>query len=192
MLLAVLVCASIVLAGGLYAFGATTPASKQGDRGRLQRPYTVYWVGKAFDGLTLSGRIRRLEPPDPGETFGADFYSYLYGSCTSDSIDGACPLPLEIQSWAACKRNLSVYTEAPDGRPVPHENLKIRGVPAALFEEGTRLEIYTGTTTVVIFGSDLDRMNRAAVAMFSVDGRIKPKQTLPAPAPGALQGKLKC
>jgi hypothetical protein len=54
------------------------------------------------------------------------------------------------------------------------------------------LEIYTGRTTVVIFGNDAAQIRRAADALRSVDGRIKPRQKLPPPDPGAIEGEIKC
>jgi hypothetical protein len=186
---ALLVCVVIALVAALAALSATSPRT---DRAARATPYAIYWLGTSFDGLRLSGRIKRLEKPDAGEKFGADFTTYLYGACKAEEPDGGCTYPAEIQSWNACKRNLSVYTLTPDGTPLPRVNLKIRGVPAALFEDGTRLEVYTGRTTIVIFGTDLPRMKRAAQAAVAVNDHGKPGAPLPAPAPGALQGKLAC
>jgi len=180
---------ALAVAGGHAAVAATAPAATAR---AAATPYTVYWLGPSFQGFKLTDRIRRIEKPEPGERFGADFYSFLYGTCKPASVDGGCTLPAEIQSWAACKRNLSVYSLTPDGTPLPHKSLRIRGVPAAYFEDGARLEIYTGRTTVVIFGSDPTQLSRAAAAMASTDGKIKAGAPLPAPARGALQGKLAC
>ncbi len=190
-LVASVACVAAALVGALYALGAISPSAGGRVNAARATSYTVYWLGTSFEGLKFTKKIRRLEKPARGETFGADFVTYLYGTCKPDS-DGGCPIPLEVQSWAACKRNLSVYSLTPDGRPLPHERLKIRGVPAALFEDGTRLEIYTGETTVVIFGSAEAQLKRAADAMRPVSGHGKPGSPLPAPAPGALTGKLRC
>jgi hypothetical protein len=43
--------------------------------------------------------------------------------------------------------------------------LSIRGVPAHLYEGGLRLEVYTGMSTVVIFGVDQAQVKRAARAL---------------------------
>jgi hypothetical protein len=174
------------------ATGASAAPTSSREARQAAAVYTVYWLGTAFESQELSGKIKRLEKPLPGETFGADFTSYLYGTCTPDPVDGGCPIPLEIQSWAACKRNLSVYAGGPDGRPLAHVNLKIRGVPAASFDDGTRLEVYTGTTTVVLFSSDGAQLKRAANAMQPAPRSGKPGTPLPPPAPGALTGKLSC
>jgi hypothetical protein len=154
----------------------------------------VYFLGQSFEGLPLVAKLRRLSKPGRGEAFGADFYSYLYGQCSLNAgEDGGCPAPIEVQSWAACKRNLSVYTLTPDGKPLPRKQFVLRGVPAALFEEGNRLEVYTGTTTIVIFGNDPKQIRRAADQLRTLKGSPpKPGEPLPPPADGALQGTLPC
>ena len=68
--------------------------------------------------------------------------------------------------------------------PLP---VHIRGVPAKHF--GDRVEIWTGTTDVVIFGT---HAARAAQAHESVRGGVGPGERLPAPAPGAIEGRLHC
>jgi hypothetical protein len=190
----------LALAIGLAAAAATLIARSSAGGGPSARPhtaqtkaqttkYTAYSLGSSFEGLPLTAKLRRLEDARPGERFGPDFFSYIYGDCKATG-DRSCPSPLEVQSWAACKRNLSSYALTPDGRPLPHRNTKIRGVPAAIFEDGYRLEVYTGRTTVVIFGVQPTQIRRAADAIRAV-GASK-TSTLPPPAPGALQGKLAC
>ena len=190
-----LVGAVIAVAGGLSAAIAESsarPRNPASDAAARATPYQVFFLGSSFEGLKLSGRIRRLEKPQPGEAFGADFFSYLYGTCKTSAKDPTCPIPLEVQSWAACKRNRSVYRLTPAGEPLPRKDTTIRGVPASHFEEGFRLEVYTGRTTVVIFGNSSAQITRAALEMRSVDGKIKPREPLPPPAPGALTGELAC
>ena len=76
------------------------------------------------------------------------------------------------------------------GGPVPRKT-RIRGVPAAYFEGGYRLEIQTGESTVVIFGSR-SRIRAAIAALEGLNVGIGPGQDLPPPAPGALDGSLPC
>jgi hypothetical protein len=190
-LLAVAASVAFVLFGTVYALGANDPEADSAEV-TAQATYEVYWLGRSFEGLKLTGTFRRLEKPGPGEKFGADFTTYLYGTCKPRGSDGGCALPLEIQSWAACKRNLSVYSVTPDGRPLPHKRTTIRGVPAAIFEDGLRLEVYTGKTTVVLFGYSGPQLRRAANVMRSVSGKVGPGDPLPPPAPGALTGGLSC
>ena len=53
-------------------------------------------------------------------------------------------------------------------------------------------ELYTGTTTVVIFARDSEAAMRATEQLRSLDGRIGPRSPLPAPVSGALEGRLRC
>jgi hypothetical protein len=136
---------------------------------------------------------RRLEArvaPDPAR---ANFVGFRYGDCTPTS-DAGCPAPLEIQVWPACERNLSTYTLTPLGDPLPHEDASVRGVPAAFFEDGQRLEVYTGSVSVVLFGQGNAQLLRAADALQAVNpqGGVRTGERLPAPAAGALEGKLSC
>jgi hypothetical protein len=155
--------------------------------------FPLYSVGQSFEGLPLTGMTRRLEArvaPDPVR---ANFVGFRYGDCTPGP-DAGCPAPLEIQVWPACERNLSSYSLTPLGDPLPHESLSVRGVPAAFFEEGQRLEVYTGSVSVVLFGEDSASLLRAADVLQAVnrpDGP-GPREALPAPATGALEGRLPC
>ncbi|MGH3031015.1 MAG: hypothetical protein ACRDNE_09680 [Gaiellaceae bacterium] len=80
----------------------------------------------------------------------------------------------------------------PAGDPLPHDDTTVRGVPAAFFEEGGRLEVYTGEVTIVLFGQDRGQLLRAAAALRAENGGVGPDAKLPAPAAGALEGKLEC
>jgi len=51
------------------------------------------------------------------------------------------------------------------GEPLPRESVTVRGVPAAYFENGLRLELYTGKATVMIFGPERAQIQRAAAAL---------------------------
>ena len=160
--------------------------------------------GEKFEDRPLKGIVRRAEL-DPGappgrKPRGANYVSFHYdagcGNRISD-IDGAtiyaCDDPLEIQIWPACERNLSSY-----GKSLPRDELVVRGTPAALFERGRRLEIYTDDATVVIFGQDTDEVMRAAASLKSVNATARGKaetvtgQNLETPILGALKGTAEC
>jgi hypothetical protein len=61
----------------------------------------------------------------------------------------------------------------PAGDPLPNERLKVRGVPAAFFEEGQRLEIYTSSVSIVIFGAGKEQLLRAAGQLRGVNASAK-------------------
>jgi hypothetical protein len=136
-----------------------------------ERPnFQTYSLGESFEGLAVTARIRNCEPPKPPWPYRANFVSHIYGDCELSETSGEgphCAPPLEIQSWPLCERNPQRYLEGQQGSPLlsgaaAEEELTIRGVPAAIYDEGQVLEVYTGTTTVAIFGDDRAQVRRAA------------------------------
>ena len=117
--------------------------------------------------------------------------SFIYGDCPR-ADEGGCAPPLEVQNWPACVRNPSWYSTQQYG-PAP-ESATIRTVPAAFFEEGTRVEIQTGISTVVIFGPSQSDVLAVANALRAVNSSTpdQPGEPLPAPAPGSFDGTLAC
>ena len=94
--------------------------------------------------------------------------------------------------WPACVRNPAVYARnrspvAP--RPVPST---IRGVPAAGFEEGRRLEIQTGMSTVVVFGPTPQFARALAAELRGLNVAVERGAPLPPPAPGVVNESLSC
>jgi hypothetical protein len=197
--------AGLVLGGAISALAYS--ATGGGDAGTFDAPHSdlsvegaavfpdfpLYAVGESFEGLSLTGMTRRVEArtaPDPAR---ANFVGFRYGDCTP-SGDSGCPAPLEIQVWPACERNFASYSLTPAGDPLPHERLTVRGVPAAFFEEGKRLEVYTGSVTVVLFAQEKAQLLRAANELRGANGsaRTGTDGRLPAAAEGALEGRLAC
>jgi hypothetical protein len=113
---------------------------------------------------------------------------FIYGTCTPTSETGCAP-PIEVQVWPACVRNLSMYGSP--GAPAT-ESTTVRGAPAAFLENGERLEIQTGTVTIVIFASSRDEALRIASALRGLNAAVAAGRPLPAPANGALAGTLSC
>jgi hypothetical protein len=140
--------------------------------------FPVYYLGESFEDLALA------EAPPAG-----DVASFVYGSC-EPSGDTGCAPPLEVQVWPACMRNPASYELAP-GMPLPHREDTVRAVPAAFYEDGSRLELSTGSVTVVIFG-ERDQIVRAAEALRGFNFSLAPSQNLPPPVPGAVEGELAC
>lgn len=91
------------------------------------------------------------------------YVSVLYGTC--DSSEGPCRPPLEIQSWAECVRNKNSYSPYPGASLAPGEkpgetfgdSIVLPGasqLPVLSFEEGARLELFAGSTAVVVYAQD--------------------------------------
>lgn len=120
----------------------------------------------------------------------------FYGTCTPPATEGGCAPPLQIASWPACERNLALYEKypAPDGTTDPYTTTTIRGVPAAIFDGGQQIELYTAATTVVVFAENPGLARAAALRLTGVhDGRIvRESEDLPSPVKGAVSGDIEC
>ena len=142
----------------------------------------LYWAGASIVGLPLTAVERR------GDS--ARYVSFLYGDCPASDHQG-CPLPLEIQTWPACVRNLSLYDAGDPFSPRP-EWSQVRKAPAGIFDEGRQVELQTGSSTVVIFGDTRALVNRAAAALRGVNNPDRPGEPLRPPVAGAVEGDLAC
>ena len=155
------------------------------------RQFQRYDLGQRHDDLALVRQFRRCARPYPLEQVRANFYEYQYARCAE------CEVRLSVQNWPACERSRGDVTAAPPGGlPLPKmRRLTLRGVPAIYFGDDDRLELYTGRTTVVLFGSDLGALRRAASKLRTRPGgrpHVEPGDRLPRPLPGALEGRLRC
>lgn len=161
--------------------------------------FRFFSLGAELDGLAYGDTLRRCENPDPSRPVRANYVSLAYGDCTPGD-DSGCPLPVEIQSWPACERNSASYTDV-DGTPLARKPVQISGVPAAIFDDGTRVEVYTGDTTVVVFGSTPALALQAAKSLSIMPGD-SPADARPTggtvtaqlapPVDGAMTGTLTC
>ena len=158
-----LIVALAVLSGAtaLAACGGATEdtAPLAGDltleQARAFEEFPLVYAGERVDGLPLVAIVRRDDT--------ADYVSFLYGDCRPPSPEGGCPPPAEIQVWPAGRRNLGSY-DASRGGSGP-ELTTIRGSPAAFFDAGTRLEVYTAQLTVVVFARSRERVGKIADAL---------------------------
>jgi hypothetical protein len=159
--------------------------------------FPLYSLGTQFEDLPLTAivRIDRKSTLKARGGFGIpdnrpNHVTFIYGTC-----GGGCVPPLQVQIWPACDRALQdYYYNVPGGGPSrPHELVTVRGVPAARFTD--RHEIYSGTVTIVIFGGSVALRARAAERLTPANTLapdVSPNEPLPPPAPGAMEGKLKC
>jgi hypothetical protein len=157
---------------------------------RVFERFPLYSLGESFEGKPLVAVNRNLGPEVPEESVRRDDIDFIYGTCKSVNGSGCVP-PIEVQVWNACERYKGVYDPAPDGFG-PEATLVVRGVEAALFDEGSRLELYTEAATVVIFGSGRGDVMRAAAALRGVNVGLPPAAALPKPRAGTNDGALPC
>jgi hypothetical protein len=135
--------------------------------------FPVYWVGRSFEGQPLDAVDgRKTYIPSVGE-------SVYYGDCAHGKGifgGGSCVLPLQVTTsvW-------HLHTNASLGTS---HNLLIRGVPAATFDEGSSIELYTGQLAIDVFSDSPERALRAAMSLVPVNA--------PASAPGRLPEPVYC
>jgi hypothetical protein len=114
-----------------------------------------YFLGTSFEGLPLTSKGWRCSPPprkvrdvhgtpvyfSPARV---NAYTYIYGSCTpprdpaTGRFEGGCPPPLSVSSSPSCERPHSIVRRYGGGTQLRHTHIRIRGVPAALYTEGSR------------------------------------------------------
>lgn len=152
------------------------------EKARTFANFPVYYAGDSVEGVPLVAVLRRNDS--------ATYVSFIYGECNASSETGCAP-PGEVQVWPACRRNPSLYKGPRSPISPAPEQTTVRGVPAASFEDGHRLEIQTGVSTVVIFGRSPEFALELAKALRGTnnDGQAG---ALPPPHPGALDGSLPC
>jgi hypothetical protein len=146
-------------------------------------PKTRYELGQHFDSSERIDRVVACQQgkPDgptipsalasPGDSVRAAPVAYnavAYKEC-SPANRLECWRSLEIQSWPECRRNATSYPRdqrdvALDGEE-PYEALDYPSLPAMAFESGSRIELYDGSTTVVVFAADRTRAQLAVLAL---------------------------
>ncbi len=149
--------------------------------------YPLYFAGSSFGDLPLTAVERDNSNPDGNQV---DDVTFMYGTCTPTSEEG-CAVPVQIQIWPACLRNPTSY---PSSGPMALQSTQttMRGVPANFYEDGARLEVQTGTATVVIFATESSQALAVANALRGVNNAVTTTDPLPQPAAGAMDGTLTC
>jgi hypothetical protein len=166
--------------------------------------FEIFSAGPAVAGLPLTGTVRRCDPGAPVDEEPSNYVAYVYGECEIAEGATGCELPLQVHSWPACQRALADYSF--EGKPLPYEELPTQSEAKVVeidFFAGNRIEVYTGSSTVVIFASD-PAVARKAVEQLSSQGEGEPPVTradvlgeatptqLEAPSDGAMEGDLSC
>ncbi len=162
--------------------------------------HSVYDLDPAFStvtGLRMSETELFCEPYDleMGRSTGVAFD---YGTCEVTAYDpvhpddpGGCMPPIQVQSVPLCERHAALYTtgvEEPE--PYPRQDLVIRGVPAASFNGGAIIEVYTGNTTISVEGENTTQVLAAANAVRLAPAYGPTGQPPPTPLPMPNQATL--
>jgi hypothetical protein len=135
-----------LLAAGAAGCGTSHPGRLGG--GELAEAqtfpyYTLYWVGPSFAGHPLSAA-------DGLKTYISSVGdSVYYGDCVrSKGIfgGGSCLLPLQVTTVI-----YHLHSNVALGQ---QRNVLVRGVPAAVYDEGRSIEIYSGRVAIDIFSDN--------------------------------------
>ena len=166
--------------------------------------FEIFSAGSEVAGLPMTATVRRCDTASPAEEAPANRITYMYGECEISPTATGCAPPLEVQSWPACQRNLAGYTF--EGKPMTYRELPRRGAAKVVeidFALESRVEVYTSSTTIVIFADSPD-LARKAVGLLIPQKKGQPPVTnraglrgvapeaLAAPSDGAMKGKLQC
>lgn len=166
--------------------------------------FEVFSAGPSVGGVPLSGFKRRCGGATPADEPPANFTNYIYGDCESAGSDTGCAPPLEVQTWPACQRSLGDYSF--EGKPMPYRRLASHDgaeVVEIEFMFEPRIEVYTKSSTIVIFSEDPALAREAAAQLTSQEigeppatqaGELEgaPGEGLAPPAENATEGELPC
>lgn len=131
--------------------------------------YTLYWVGASFEGkpLTAADGIEGYKP-----LTGDSLY---YGDCMEGGLLSAsgCVMPLKITtSVYALHRNVDLG---------PQRNTILRGVPAAVYNEGRAIELYTGRLVIDVHSNDYAKAQSAVLQLQPLNAGGSAATPLPLP-----------
>ena len=156
--------------------------STQGNEPCTSPAFTVYNAGPSLAGLAMREATRLCSPADPDFGFDRrDDVTYVYGDCrdprSTDSRagGGGCLPPIEVQSTPLWQKHYSLYASSPV--PWPYEPTEVKGAPAASFDGGLLLEIYTGVTTITVYGRD----DPSLVRFFAENLKLALEEDIPQP-----------
>jgi len=139
--------------------------------------YTVYGAPDSIAGFSFNRAHRTCESartsgPGPVEP-GLNNATFVFGSCDTTDMSSCLP-PVEIQSSPLCESHAAIYVDPTDGTPEPMTPVVIRGVPGALYQgggngsDGAILEIYTGSTTITLYGTTSAQVQQIAQGVVPV------------------------
>lgn len=164
--------------------------------------FEVFSAGPAVAGVSMTGVVRRCDAGALANESTSNYFAYVYGDC--QALAGGCRLPLQIRSYPACQRSYSEYEF--EGKPLPYKELPPVGgarVREIEFLVDHRIEVYSGTSTIVISAADWSlaeealRLLRGQPSGESPSGTAdslaqETQQRLDPPINGAIEGDLPC
>lgn len=166
--------------------------------------FEVLSAGSQVAGLPMTDTIRRCDTASPADESPANRITYVYGDCELPEGEGGCAPPLQIQTWPACQRSKAGYSF--EGKPLPFRRLPSHGGAEVVefnFALESRIEVYTKSSTVVIFADNRELALEAIESLAPQEvGEVPvtnpanlrgaPPAGLAAPSDGAVEGDLPC
>lgn len=136
-------------------------------------PFAAHYAGLSVAGFALTHSVSSCARGE-GSAAGDHSISYAYGTC--DASEGPCATPVTITSRPLCEAHPKLYLDE-TGAELPYTSMTVKGVPAASYDDGTTVEVYTGGTAVSVSSED------AATTTAVVDA-LRRASTSDTPAPG--------
>jgi hypothetical protein len=163
----------LAAAAALYGCGTGHPGLiHRGDLAEAQTfpYYRVYWAGRYFQSQPLAA-VDGVKSylPNVGD-------SVYYGDCVQKKGifgGGSCTLPLQVTTL--------VYRLHNNKALGPQRNILVRGVPAAVYDEGRSIELYSGRLAIDIFSDSFAHGLAAAQQLYPVNAPGSPADRLPLP-----------
>lgn len=165
--------------------------------------FEVFSAGPAVAGVPMTAAVRRCDSASVADETPSNYLAYVYGRCQPQA-DAGCLPPLQIRSYPACQRSFADYSF--EGSPLPHKALAPIDEAKVVeidFLVDHRIEVYTGTATIVLSAADPSLAEKALGRLRSQASGTPPatqpfalarnsQQRLQAPAESALTGGLPC
>jgi len=132
--------------------------------------FRIYWVGPHFDGLPLAAVDGRK---GYNKQIGDSVY---YGNCVQGKNvfgSGSCRLPLQVTT--------SIYRLHDNGALGAQHNVLIRGVPAAVYDEGRTIELYSGRLAIDVYSDTPAHALAGARLLRPLNASGSATEPLPAP-----------
>jgi hypothetical protein len=185
--LALVAALAVAGCGGDEPSGIAIEGNYSLEQAQLFEDFPLYALGESYGDLPLVAVQRTFDASVEPPPVRPNYVDFIYGTCEpAAGSEGRCTPPLSVQVWAACERNPLVYgPEAGQERPI-----EVRGVPGYFYEGGGRLELSTGTSTVVIFASGRQAALAAAAVLRGVNNPVTAEENLPAPAYTRAEGGI--
>ncbi len=161
---AVALCLGALALGGCGDTLQDQPIAHNTLESLLVAPYPVYWLGRSFQGMQITGATH-----DPGGAF-----SVQYGDCVEGG-ESTCVPPLRIVT-------------SPDNSFLPGGSTAqratvLRGVGAVLTQRGRTLEIPTGGVVVDVYADSAELAGSAGRTLVPINQIGQPGSPLPARQP---------